>query len=156
TLNKASQTITFGALGDKSYGDADFSVSATASSGLTVGFSASGACTISTTTVHLTGAGSCTVTASQAGNSNYNAAPDVARSFNIAPKHITGSFTANSKTYDGNTSATAATRSLTGVINSDVVTLTGGTAIFSDKNIGTGKTVTLASATLSGANAASY
>src|SRR2546428_2127914 len=33
---KANQTITFGTLADKTYGDADFSISATASSSLTV------------------------------------------------------------------------------------------------------------------------
>jgi beta-lactam-binding protein with PASTA domain len=35
--------------------------------------------------VHLTGAGSCTVTASQPGDANYNAAPEVSRTFSIAP-----------------------------------------------------------------------
>jgi hypothetical protein len=81
---KANQTITFNTLSDKNFGDADFNVSATASSGLAVSFTASGNCTISTNTVHLTGAGLCTVTAKQAGNSDFNAAPDVPRSFNIA------------------------------------------------------------------------
>jgi MBG domain (YGX type) len=80
---KAAQTITFGALSDKTYGDADFAVSATASSSLPVSFTASGDCTVSGNTVHITGAGSCTIRASQAGNTNYNAAPDVDRSFSI-------------------------------------------------------------------------
>jgi len=84
TVNKASQTITFGALADKTYGDPDFNVSASASSGLTVSFAAMGNCTVTVTTVHITGAGSCTITASQAGDSNYNAATDVPQSFNIA------------------------------------------------------------------------
>jgi Regulator of Chromosome Condensation (RCC1) repeat protein/PASTA domain-containing protein len=79
-----NQTITFGALANKTYGDPDFSVSATASSGLAVSFAASGNCTVSAATVHLTGAGSCTVTASQAGNVNYNPAPDVSQSFAVA------------------------------------------------------------------------
>ena len=56
---------------DKTYGDPDFDVSATASSGLAVSFGASGSCTVSGQTVHLTGAGTCTITASQAGNANY-------------------------------------------------------------------------------------
>jgi chitinase len=34
--------------------------------------------------VHLTGAGSCTITASQGGDANYNAAPDVEQAFAIA------------------------------------------------------------------------
>jgi hypothetical protein len=81
---KANQTITFAALGNKTFGDADFTVSATASSGLAISFGGSGNCTVSGSTVHLTGAGSCTVTASQAGNSSFNAAPDVPQTFSIA------------------------------------------------------------------------
>ena len=45
TAQKASQAITFGSVADKAYGDADFTVSATASSGLTVTFGATGDCT---------------------------------------------------------------------------------------------------------------
>jgi hypothetical protein len=84
TAQKASQTITFGGLANKNFGDPDFTVSATASSLLTVSFTATGNCTISTNTVHLTGAGSCTITAKQAGDTNYNAAADVPQSFTIA------------------------------------------------------------------------
>src|SRR5207253_3125624 len=80
-IAKADQTISFGSIPDHTYGDADFSVSATASSGLTVSFSGSGDCTVSGTTVHITGAGSCTVTAHQPGDSNYNPAADVDQSF---------------------------------------------------------------------------
>jgi hypothetical protein len=83
TAQKAGQTITFGALPDRTVGDPDFTVGATASSGLAVSFAASGQCTVSGTTVHLTGAGSCTVTASQGGDSNYAAATDVPRTFQI-------------------------------------------------------------------------
>ena len=81
---KASQTISFGTLADKTFGEADFAVGATVSSGLIVSFSASGNCTVSAGTVHITGAGSCTITASQAGNGNYAAASDVSQSFRIA------------------------------------------------------------------------
>ncbi len=84
TAQKAAQTITFNALSNKTYGDPDFTVSAISSSGLAVSFSASGNCTVSGNTVHITGAGSGTITASQSGDSNYNAASPVARSFNIA------------------------------------------------------------------------
>src|SRR5207244_3794419 len=84
TIAKATQTISFAALGDKPFGDADFVVSATASSGLAVSFAASGNCTVSGTTVHLTGGGGCTITASQAGNNDYNAAADVPQMFTIA------------------------------------------------------------------------
>ena len=87
---KTNQTITFAELPAKTYGDADFTVSASASSGLTVSFAASGQCTMAdATTVHLTGAGSCTITASQAGNGTYNPAPNVARTFAIGKAPLT-------------------------------------------------------------------
>src|SRR4029453_4357344 len=76
--------ITFGVLADKSVGDPDFTVAATASSGLAVSFSASGSCAVVGTTVHLTGGGSCTITASQLGKSSFTNAPDVPRTFSIA------------------------------------------------------------------------
>src|SRR5262249_25702182 len=92
SINKANQTITFAALANKTFGDPDFNVAATASSGLTVSFAAAGNCTSVGTTVHLTGAGSCTIPASPAGNGNYNPAPDVPRSFTIAKEDQTISF----------------------------------------------------------------
>jgi hypothetical protein len=83
---KGNQTITFGVLTNKTFGDADFIVGATASSGLPVSVTASGNCTVigALPTVHLTSAGSCTITAAQGGDSNYNAATNVAQSFNIS------------------------------------------------------------------------
>ena len=70
-----AQTITFGALSSKTYGDIPFTVSATASSGLAPTFSiASGPATISGSTVTLTGVGTVVVRASQAGNVTYAAA----------------------------------------------------------------------------------
>ena len=102
TAVKINQTITFAALGNKTFGDADFNVSATASSGLAVSFAASGSCTVSGTTVHLTGAGSCTITASQAGNGNFNAAADVPRTFTIGKATSTTAVTCpTSVAYDG-------------------------------------------------------
>lgn len=84
TVTKANQAILFGALASKTYGDADFPVTATADSNLPVSFAASGNCTAAGGMVHITGAGSCTITASQAGNTNYNAASNVLQSFSIA------------------------------------------------------------------------
>jgi hypothetical protein len=83
TATKANQTINFAALPSKTYGDADFAVSATASSGLAPTFTASGNCSISGSSVHITGAGSCTVTAAQGGSSNYNVAPTVPQTFTV-------------------------------------------------------------------------
>jgi len=82
-IDKATQTINFDALPGKTFGDADFVVNASSSSGLSVALAASGQCTISGLNVHITGAGGCNVTASQLGDANYNAAADVLRSFQI-------------------------------------------------------------------------
>ena len=85
TVNKADQTITFGALANKGLGDPPFTISATASSGLTVAFSSAttGICTVSGTSVTLVAVGTCTINANQSGNANYLAAPQVARSFQV-------------------------------------------------------------------------
>src|SRR6266849_2920037 len=74
----------------------------------------------------------------------------------ISALHVTGSFTAANKTYDGTTSATVLTRSPGAVVSGDAVSLTGGTATFDTKNVGTGKTVTLSGASLSGTDAGNY
>jgi len=114
SITKANQTITFGALGAKTFGDADFAVSASAASALAVSFGASGSCTVSGTTVHITGAGSCTVTGSQPGDANYNAAADAAQTFTIAKAAQTIVFSAlANETFgaaDFTVSATASSR----------------------------------------------
>jgi hypothetical protein len=85
TAQKASQTITFNPLPNKTYGDPPFTVSASTSSALPVSFSiVSGPATISGNTVTVTGVGTMTVRASQAGNSNYNPSPSVDRSFQVS------------------------------------------------------------------------
>ena len=84
-ISPVNQTITFGPLASKTYGDPAFDITATASSGLEVSFAATGPCAVAETTVRLSGAGSCSITASQPGNDYYNAAPDVTRAFTIAP-----------------------------------------------------------------------
>ena len=83
TAQKASQSIAFDPVAPKQYGDGDFALNASASSGLPVSFGATGQCTASGNTVHVTGAGSCTITASQTGDSNYDAAAVVPRTFSI-------------------------------------------------------------------------
>src|SRR5207249_830669 len=77
-------------------------------------------------------------------------------SFDVAKATVSGSITASSKTYDGTTAATIITRSLSGVLGSDVVSLSGGTASFASKTVGTGKTVTATGLSLSGADAGNY
>src|SRR5439155_21040117 len=83
---KASQTITFGALAGKTFGDGPFALSATATSGAPVSYSVvSGPASIAGNIVTITGAGTVVVRASQAGNNNYTAAPTVDQPFTVAP-----------------------------------------------------------------------
>jgi gliding motility-associated-like protein len=86
TVNKAPQTITFGPVPSYTFGDSDFSISASSSSGLTVSFAGNNdaAATLSGTTVHITGAGSVTITASQPGNQNFLAAPEIQQTLVIS------------------------------------------------------------------------
>src|SRR4029453_5609065 len=57
---------------------------------------------------------------------------------------------------DATLAATIATRSLTGVLGSDAVSLSGGTASFASKTVGVAKTVTATGLSLSGVDASNY
>lgn len=91
---KANQTITFNVLGPKTYGDAPFQITATASSGLAVSLASSNSsvATISGNTITIAGAGSTDITASQAGNAGYNAATPVVRSLTVSKANQSISF----------------------------------------------------------------
>jgi len=84
TAQSSDQTITFSPLADQTFGEAPFTISATASSNLPVTFTSTGQCSVAGSTVSITGGGSCSITASQPGNANYNPAAPVTRAFNIA------------------------------------------------------------------------
>jgi alpha-tubulin suppressor-like RCC1 family protein len=106
TVNQASQTITFGPqtthLVDKNNQSSSFLITATGTSGLQVTFSASPAnvCTVTSPTFNagVSGAtvnyagtlGNCTITATQSGNSNFYAAPQVVQAFVFAKQLIMG------------------------------------------------------------------
>ena len=85
TVSKASQTITFADPGSKALSVGSFTASSSADSGLTVSLASStgSVCSVTGSTVSLLAAGTCTLTASQAGNSNYDAATNVERSFSV-------------------------------------------------------------------------
>ncbi len=87
---------------------------------------------------------------------NYTVTSVTPTTASIAPKSITGSFTAADKTYDRTTAASVTGRSLTGVVTGDDVSLSGGTATFGTSSAGLNKTVTLTGATLSGADKDNY
>ena len=89
-------------------------------------------------------------------NANYSLPVQPSLSADITAKELTGSFTANSKVFDNSTAATVATRAVSGAIEGDTVNHTGGTVTFDNANVGNDKVVTLASATLTGADAGNY
>ncbi len=127
TAQKATQSINFSPLNGHTYGDADFDPGATASSGLTVSYGASGNCLIVNGMVHLTGAGSCTVTASQAGNANYNAASDVQHGFSIGQASLTITASDQQKPYGQSLDLGTSAFTPSGLVGSDsisAVTLT--------------------------------
>jgi hypothetical protein len=74
----------------------------------------------------------------------------------ITQKTVTASITAANKVYDGTDVATINGRTVNGAIGNDAVTLTGGTAKFNNKNIGTAKPVTGSGFSLSGTDAGNY
>jgi hypothetical protein len=86
TVSMASQTIKFGAIPNKTLAQSPLTVHPTASSGLAVTLSSTTlpVCTVSGTTITLVTVGTCTIKADQAGNTIYNPAPTVTRSFKVS------------------------------------------------------------------------
>ncbi|NBV14856.1 MAG: hypothetical protein EBS07_12450 [Sphingobacteriia bacterium] len=90
TINKADQFIYYISLPTNVLSDATTVLSASASSGLPVSFSVvSGPATINGSTLSYTGAGNVVLRASQAGNTNYNAAPNVDRTIAVTAPEST-------------------------------------------------------------------
>jgi hypothetical protein len=95
TVAKANQTITFGALAPKTFGDAPFALGATVSSGLPITYSiVSGSATVTGNMLTITGAGTVVINAAQAGNTNYNAATPVSQNLTVQKANQTISFPA--------------------------------------------------------------
>ncbi|HYA18576.1 MAG TPA: FG-GAP-like repeat-containing protein [Bryobacteraceae bacterium] len=82
-VGTTAQTITFAPLSAVEFGAAPFSLTATASSGLTVTFASTtaGICTVAGTQVTLVASGTCSIAASQGGNSTYASATPVTENF---------------------------------------------------------------------------
>jgi hypothetical protein len=96
---RGSQTVSFTSTAPAAatVAGATYTVTATATSGLAVAFTidpiASGVCSIAGSTVSFIGAGTCVINANQAGDANWNAAPQVQQSFAVARGNQTISFT---------------------------------------------------------------
>ncbi|WP_167604839.1 PKD-like domain-containing protein [Maribellus sediminis] len=69
---------------------------------------------------------------------------------------VTPSITAENKCYDGTTSVTLSSQTLTGVLSVDDVTLVVGSVSFDNSGDGSGKTITATGLTLSGTDATNY
>jgi len=107
TITPGNQTISFTstAPGSAKVGGATYTPTATATSGLavtlTIDASASSVCSISGGVVSFQTVGTCVIDANQAGNANWNAAPQVQQSFTVAKGDQTISFTnPGAKTFD--------------------------------------------------------
>ena len=136
---KADQTITFNQPASQVIYLTKFTVYPTSSSGLAVTVATSGACSISGGTVTInSGTGTCTLTASQAGDTNYNAATNLIRTVTAskASQTITFNQPASLATYGSTftvspTSSSGLTVKVTpsGVctISGNTVTMTSGT-----------------------------
>lgn len=90
---------------------------ATATSGLTVGFSSSttGVCTVAGSTVTYHAVGTCTITASQGGGSGWDAAPDVANTWAVGQGSQTISFSSPPTTGDVGKPATVSATATSGL-----------------------------------------
>ncbi|MDW5290820.1 T9SS type A sorting domain-containing protein [Formosa sp. PL04] len=88
---KLDQTITFNPFPSKEVGDADFDHGVTASSGLPVTYSSlnTDVATIVNGQIHIVSEGTSYITATQAGNNNYNAAPNVSRVLTVTASTVT-------------------------------------------------------------------
>ncbi len=147
--DKQAQTITFGVLTAKTFGDVPFDLSATASSGLVISYASSNpnVATISGNTVTIVGAGTTNITASQAGDAVYNAATNVSQTLlvNKAAQTITFSGLESKRIADGTFTLTATASSGLAVSytssNTAVATISGNTVTL----VGAGTTTITAS-----------
>lgn len=156
---KIAQDISFDPVDDKIYGDAEFDLSASASSGLPVSFnsSADSIATISGSTVTIVGAGMVTFTAIQNGDAMYDTAAPVAQEVMVSAKELTVSgASAENKVYDGTADAVVGGAVLEGVLGTDDVSLADADkGVFAQSDAGSAIEVT-ASMSLAGADSANY
>ena len=118
-VNSANQTISFSATADKTYGDAPFSIEASASSGLPVTLSiVSGPASISGNVVILTGAGTVTIGATQQGDDTYFSTT-AQQTFVVMPASLT--ISVNNATRWYSIPNPAFTGSITGLCSNDII-----------------------------------
>lgn len=162
TTPKLDQTITFNEIASpQTYGDAAFTLEATASSGLPVALVSNDpdVATVTGSLVTIFGVGTVTLTASQSGSATYDAAPPVERSFVVNPKELTIiGLSVEDKIFDGTTDVTVnGTPELFGVVEGDTVSLSGSPLFtFIQKEVGSHVSVLTEGYVLTGDNAPDY
>jgi hypothetical protein len=127
TAPSQNQTITFNAVGSKTYGDAPFVPSVSASSGLPITLQViSGPATVTTNNiVTLSATGSVTLRASQSGDSTNRPASLVDQSFTVNPAPLTISAANQTKIYGA--ALPALTLNYNGFVNGDTISVLTGT-----------------------------
>ena len=129
-INKIQQVISFAALTDKTYGDADFALNATGGgSGNPIIYVSTdtAVATISGSTVHIKGAGPTTITASQSGSDSYSAATPVVQSLTVNKAIATITLSNLSQLYDGTAKSVVVTTTPSG-LSGITVTYNGSTS----------------------------
>jgi hypothetical protein len=163
-VGKGSHTISFGSLPTKQLGDAAFSLTGSASSGLGVSYTSANpsVATVSGNTVTIVGDGTTAIVANQGGNGNWNSANPVTNSLTVLPRTvltISGASVSN-KVYDGNRTATVtwSGHTLVGAASNHDVRLVSDSAVgtYDSANAGVGKSVSVTGLSLSGADAGRY
>lgn len=120
TATQATQAIQFTAPASPvTYGVSPIALSATTTSGLAVKFTVSGPASLNGSTLKIEGAGAVVVTASQAGNSTYQAAAPVQRTITVKPAALTVTAKNASRVYGK--ANPGFTDTITGFVNGDTL-----------------------------------
>ncbi|MGI4022440.1 MAG: MBG domain-containing protein [Janthinobacterium lividum] len=124
TIGQSNQNITFDALPSKTYGDADFTLIAKSSSGLSVTYTSSNPAVATVSAagmVHILSAGTADITASQAGDGNYSTATSVTQILTVNKASLT--ITANNQTKTYSSANPALTVAYAGFLNGETSTV---------------------------------
>jgi hypothetical protein len=118
---RKSQTINWTVVTDKVYGDLDFNLGATATSGLDVSFASSNTdvLLVAGGVAHIVGAGNATLLATQIGNNNVLPALAIEKTFTVNKAQLTA--TADDKSVDYTLSIPELTVSYSGWVNDETV-----------------------------------
>uniref|UniRef100_UPI002930B7C6 MBG domain-containing protein n=1 Tax=Pedobacter nototheniae TaxID=2488994 RepID=UPI002930B7C6 len=113
----SDQTITFNSIPTQVFGNGPVTLTATSTSGLNVSFASDNAAvaTISGNVLTINGAGTANITASQAGGSGYNPAPDVIEVLTVDQAAASIALSNLAQIYDGTAKAATATTTPAGL-----------------------------------------